>query len=364
MKPGDLGERRTPLQFEHQGTRELVAEDFVYALKRHATTRITTPIFGTFSEYVVGLADYGKLIKKPKTPSCARAWTRPAWTSPSWTSASGRWPAPARPTRTCCASASRASTRSGSYWMQMTFMAPVPWEADAFYAQPGMAERGLSLDRWPVGTGPYMMAEFVQDRRHVMKRNPNYRGEPYPCEGMPGDKEGRPAGRLRQDHALHRHHGGFTIEREAVPQRQVPPGLLRRGGVRAHRHRHGLPASTCNDSERCARVHREGLPAEPRVRRQQLLHRLQHARPGGRRRRRHAEQQARNRKLRQAISIAIDWEEYSKHLPQEGRRHGDEPAAAGHLRLARRHGRGFQPGHAPCGRTARRSAGRSRTPRS
>ena len=23
----------------------------------------------------------------------------------------------------------------------------------------------------------------------MMKRNPNYRGEPYPCEGMPGDKE-------------------------------------------------------------------------------------------------------------------------------------------------------------------------------
>jgi hypothetical protein len=61
MKPGELGERRSPLEFEHQGTRELVAEDFVYALKRHATTRITTPIFSTFAEYVVGLKDYGKL---------------------------------------------------------------------------------------------------------------------------------------------------------------------------------------------------------------------------------------------------------------------------------------------------------------
>ena len=34
MKPGELGERRTPLDFEHSGTRELVAEDYVYALKR------------------------------------------------------------------------------------------------------------------------------------------------------------------------------------------------------------------------------------------------------------------------------------------------------------------------------------------
>ena len=59
----------------------------------------------------------------------------------------------------------------------------------ALYAQPGMNQNGLSLVKWPVGTGPFMMTEYVQDRRHVMKRNPNYRGEPYPCEGEPGDKE-------------------------------------------------------------------------------------------------------------------------------------------------------------------------------
>jgi hypothetical protein len=29
MKPGELGERRTPMEFEHTGTRELVADDFV-----------------------------------------------------------------------------------------------------------------------------------------------------------------------------------------------------------------------------------------------------------------------------------------------------------------------------------------------
>jgi len=58
MKPGELADRRTPLDFEQQGTRELVAEDFVYALKRHATTRVTTPIFSTFAEVVVGLKAY------------------------------------------------------------------------------------------------------------------------------------------------------------------------------------------------------------------------------------------------------------------------------------------------------------------
>ena len=55
------------------------------------------------------------------------------------------------------------------------------------------------------------------------------------------------------------------------------------------------------------------------------------------------EQRERNRKLRQAISIAIDWEEYSKIFPEEGRRDGHEPAAGRHLRLARRHARGHNP---------------------
>ena len=50
MKPGELGAKRSPWEFEKTGTRELAAEDFVYALKRHTTTRITTPIAGSFSE--------------------------------------------------------------------------------------------------------------------------------------------------------------------------------------------------------------------------------------------------------------------------------------------------------------------------
>jgi len=58
-----LGTRNSPLQFE-QGSREVLAEDLVYALKRHATTRVTTPIAGIFAEYIVGLKDYMALVKR------------------------------------------------------------------------------------------------------------------------------------------------------------------------------------------------------------------------------------------------------------------------------------------------------------
>ncbi|HEX8374638.1 MAG TPA: hypothetical protein VF606_05615, partial [Geminicoccaceae bacterium] len=50
MTREQLGERRTPFDFEHRGTRELVADDYVYAIKRHATTRIEAPVFSVFAE--------------------------------------------------------------------------------------------------------------------------------------------------------------------------------------------------------------------------------------------------------------------------------------------------------------------------
>ena len=44
------------------------------------------------------------------------------------------------------------------YWLAMPFFAPVPREVDRFYSQPGMAEKNLTLDWWPVGTGPFMFS--------------------------------------------------------------------------------------------------------------------------------------------------------------------------------------------------------------
>ena len=281
MKPGELGERRTPLDFEHQGTRELVAEDFVYALKRQATTRITAPIFSTFAEYVVGLKEYGELVKL-EDAKLRQGLDKASQDKPFLDFR--RWPlaGASAPEKQLLRIRIKGKYPQWNYWMQMTFMAPVPWEADAFYAQPGMAERALTLDTWPVGTGAYMMVEYVKDRYHVMKRNPNYRGEAYPCEGMPRRQRGRPARRLRQDDALHRHLGLEHRARGRASARQVPPGLLRRRSIRAHRHRHGLSGRDARLGRSAQRVPRQGFPARALLRRQQLLHRLQHARPDDR----------------------------------------------------------------------------------
>jgi ABC-type transport system substrate-binding protein len=327
LKPGDVGDKRSPWQFAKTGTRELTADDYVYALKRHATTRTVAPVFGTFAEHVVGLADYGKLIrqedKKLRAGLPASAVDKPFLDFRRWPLAGaqaldkytlririiGKYP-------------------QWKYWMAMTFMAPIPWEADAFYAQPGMAANGLSLNRWPVGTGPYMMMEYVQDRRHVIRRNPNFRGEPYPCEGSLEDKA---AGLLDDcgktmpfiDEIV------FNIEKEAVPlDTKFRQGYL------------DVPELDQTSFGNAYKIQMEDAPnfaKEFEDKRIKLVRSVDISNwiigfnwldpvvgkgdtPA---------QQRKNRKLRQALSIAIDWDEYNRIFPKAAGETAQGPLPAG-----------------------------------
>lgn len=316
MKPGEIGDRRTPMDFEHTGTRELVAEDFVYALKRHATTRITTPIFGVFSEYVIGLADYGELVKKGDAK--LREGLDPSSLDKPFLDFR-RWPlaGASAPEKHLLRIRLKGKYPQWKYWMQMTFMAPVPWEADAFYAQPGLAERGITLDQWPVGTGPYMVTAFEKDRRIVMERNPNYRGEPFPCEGMPEDRR---AGLLADcgkktpfvDKIV------SVVEREGTPQRNkfrdgyYDLEVFERTDMGVTYIVEALDSDEVRED-----YEKKGFnfPKYADVNSYIIgFNMIDPVLGGGDT----AEGRARARKLRQAITIAIDWDEYSKIFPKKG----------------------------------------------
>jgi ABC-type transport system substrate-binding protein len=317
LTPEQLGSKRSPWDFEHQGTRELVAEDYVYALKRHASPRIETPVQAVFADYVIGLKDYVKLIRaenekqlhglpediRDKPFLDFRKYPLAGSTSIdkyTWRiRLKGKYP-------------------QWSYWMAMPFLAPVPWEADAFYAQQGMNENGLSLHQWPVGTGPYMMQEFVRDRRHVMARNPNYRGMPYPCEGQAEDQA---AGLLADcgktmpfiDKLY------VTIEKEKVPMKEkFKQGFLDVPEI--ERPEWGVDfRNDADDSDDVKRQFEERgykFPLMTDISNWYLGFNMLDPVIG---RGDTPEQQAKNRKLRQAIAIAIDWEEgYSRIFKHKG----------------------------------------------
>jgi len=317
LKPGQLGDKRSPGDFEHQGTRELVADDYVYALKRHATTRIEAPIFAVFADFVIGLKDYSELIKREDAkllkglPDDVR--DKPFLDFRQWPLAGT-----SAPDKYTWRIRLKGKYPQWSYWMALPFLAPVPWEADAFYAQPGMSENGLSLNQWPVGTGPYMMAEFVRDRRHVLKRNPNYHGETYPCEGMPGDKE---AGllddcgkRMPFIDTLY-----VTIEKEKVPRKEkFKQGYLDVPEI--ERPEWGVDfRNDADDSDKVKAMFEERgfkFPLMTDISNWYLGFNMLDPVVGYGQT---PEQTEKNRKLRQAISIAVDWEEgYGRIFKHKG----------------------------------------------
>jgi ABC-type transport system substrate-binding protein len=280
-----------------------------------------------FSEYVIGLADYGELIKKEDAK--LREGLDPSSLDKPFLDFR-RWPlaGATAPERHLLRIRLKGKYPQWKYWMQMTFMAPVPWEADAFYAQPGLAERGITLDQWPVGTGPYMVTEFVKDQRIVMQRNPNYRGEPFPCEGMPEDTK---AGLLADcgkktpfvDKIV------AVVEREGTPQRnkfrdgfydlevfeRTDTGvsyiveMLDSDDVRADYEAKGF------NFPKYADVNSYVIG----------FNMLDPVLGGGDT----AEGRTRARKLRQAITLAIDWDEYSRIFPKKGGLTAMSPLPAG-----------------------------------
>jgi len=192
LTEADLEGKRTPYQFEKMGSRELVAEDYLYAIKRLASPRIKSPAFGFLSEKIVGLADYGQKIKavnnQIKSGRSARElgplghlpWLDFREYAFDGVQVTGKHSLRIRV---------NGKYPQFKYWLAMTFFAPVAWEVDAFYAQAGMSRRNLNADTWPVGTGPYMLTDYVPNARMVLERNPHYRTVTYPCEGEVGDKE-------------------------------------------------------------------------------------------------------------------------------------------------------------------------------
>src|SRR5580704_432354 len=184
LTPADLDHIYTLADFKETGTRELTAADYVYEIKRLAHPRLSSPIFGFMSEHIVGLAELAKELRAADAALAAKGGSD-AWLDLSKYQLSGVEEVDRYTFRI------KVNGRYAQfvYWLAMNFFAPVPIEVDRFYAQKGMAEKNLTLDWYPVGTGPYMLTENNPNARMVLARNPNYHGERYPAEGEPQDAQ-------------------------------------------------------------------------------------------------------------------------------------------------------------------------------
>ena len=211
LNEGDLEGIDTLADFPLTGSRELVAADYVYQVKRLAHPSLHSPIFGLMTDYIVGLKEFSATLRDASDQQSGAGGSATALRLDAF---------PLEGATVLDRYRYRITVRGQypqfRYWLAMPFFAPVPWEADVFYSRPGMKERNISLDWYPVGTGPYMLTINNPNRQMVLERNPNFRGEHYPDSGEPDDIE---AGFLEDsgrklpfiDKVV------YSLEKEAIP---------------------------------------------------------------------------------------------------------------------------------------------------
>jgi len=208
MTPEQIDKINRLSDFKMTGTRELTAADFIYEIKRLAHPKLNSPIAGFMSEYIVGLKELSETLKqaaeKQPTPSAFFDLRQYPLSGVEEVDRYtyrikivGKYP-------------------QFIYWLAMPFFAPIPWEADRFYAQKGLIEKNITLDWYPIGTGPYMLTVNNPNRVMVLVKSPNFHGESYPKEG---EAEDQPAGLLANaglplpfiDKAI------YSLEKENIP---------------------------------------------------------------------------------------------------------------------------------------------------
>ena len=298
LSPQDLDETRTIGDFPQTGTRELVAADYVYQIKRLAHPKLHSPILSVMNDYIVGMKDYAVTLKQAYDEIAAGR-------------DSGIYLDLGKYPLTGAEVVDRYTYRvkiHGKYpqllyWMAMPFFAPMAPEVDRFFSQPGMAEKNLTLDWYPVGSGAYMLTVNNPNRQMVMERNPNYHEEPYPTEGEPGDG---PAGLLRDagqrlpfiDKIV------FSLDKESIPRwNKFLQGYYDRSGVQPEGFDQAIRFTGEGDTELSGAMKQKGIRLLTSVAASTYYLGFNMLDPvvGG--------YTERARKLRRAISIAVDFEE-------------------------------------------------------
>ena len=194
----DVAGIRTLFDFKKKGTRELKAGDYAYQIMRLADARNRCPIFAfVISEYMVGMKEYAREIgrriekeRRKRRDEQGIFYNREKDEKQN--------PIIIDYLDIPCKGLEIVDdytykiTLNKKYpqfifWLAMPFFAPMPEEAIRFYSQEHTIDRNIILDWYPVGTGAYRMARFDPNWRVEMVSNEHYRHEPYPSEGEKED---------------------------------------------------------------------------------------------------------------------------------------------------------------------------------
>ena len=217
LKYGDLSEEalshiETLHDFEEKSTRHLEASDYAYAIKRMAVRAYHSPILDNMASYIVGLKRYSEMISKIADDTKKKGkrldlrgydieGVKVIDTQRLSITIQGKYP-------------------QFLYWLSMYFFAPIPWEADLFYLQKGLIEKNLTLNWFPVGTGAYVLTKNNPSRQMVLKANENFHTEYYPTLREKEKKESNIEEALLEDAGKKLpfiKEVVFSLEKESIP---------------------------------------------------------------------------------------------------------------------------------------------------
>ena len=294
LASNDLRDIHTLSDFPHSGTRLVTAADYAYQIKRLAHPQLHTPILGVMSEYIVGLKDYAAALQQ-----AVRA-------NPAAFLDLNKYPLPG--VQVLDVHTYRIEVHGKypqfAYWLAMPFFAPMPQEIERFYAQPGMRERNLMLDWWPVGSGPYFLSENNPNQRMVLSRNPYYDSEHYPLEGEAGDMQaGLLADAGKSLPLIER--VVFSLEKETIPYwNKFLQGYYDASGISSDSFDQAIQVSVGGEAAVSDAMKAQGIMLSTAVSTSTMYTGFNWLDPvvGG--------SSERARKLRQAIAIAVDFEEF------------------------------------------------------
>ncbi|WP_394752666.1 ABC transporter substrate-binding protein [Crenothrix sp.] len=288
--------------FKNTGTRELIADDYVYQIKRLAHPKVQSPIAEIMKNYIVGFDDFSKQVSnQPKNAIKDIPMSGVTVINPYQyrVRIKGKYP-------------------QFIFWLAMPFFSPMPWEADVFYNQPGLAEKNISLDWFPIGSGAYLLAENNPNRRMILLKNPNYHLETYPTEGESEDQQkglladaGKPLPFI--DKVV------YMLEKETIPYwTKFLQGYFDASGIASDSFDQAIQFTGSGGVALTPSMLEKGIKLQTTVETSisYMGFNMLDATVGG-----NSEQA---RKLRQAITIAVDYDEYiaifmnGRGLPAQG----------------------------------------------
>jgi ABC-type transport system substrate-binding protein len=149
-------------------TREVTAADFAFALARVADPAVNSPVISSFAQ-VLGFADFGKRLAELRRAEVAFA-ALPA--QEQYKRAGGIAGVVAHGDHELEIILAEPNAQI-LYWFAMPFTTPVAWEAVAYYN--GREGRPNFTDH-AVGTGPYRLAVYEKQYRFTLERNAAWYG--------------------------------------------------------------------------------------------------------------------------------------------------------------------------------------------